>query len=266
MIETMAVKAPDGVDSAVRYAGTDGPALVFVHGVGSTAAIWDRQLDAFSSAYRTLAIELRGNGVPKPEPDPRAITREGYAADVLAALDALRIERATIIGCSLGGVVAFELWEQARERIDAMVILGSFAAYPNARAYADGICSAVRAAGTMDVFARERASRLGAMPQDRLRETLEQMASKNVASYLAATEATWTGDYRAMLATIDIPALVCAGENDTIAPPALSREIADGIAGSQLVLIPHAGHVANADNPQAFNELLRGFLARVAVV
>jgi 3-oxoadipate enol-lactonase len=266
MIETMAVKAPDGVDSAVRYAGTDGPALVFVHGVGSTAAIWDRQLDAFSSAYRTLAIELRGNGVPKPEPDPRAITREGYAADVLAALDALRIERATIIGCSLGGVVAFELWEQARERIDAMAILGSFAAYPNARAYADGICSAVRAAGTMDVFARERASRLGAMPQDRLRETLEQMASKNVASYLAATEATWTGDYRAMLATIDIPALVCAGENDTIAPPALSREIADGIAGSQLVLIPHAGHVANADNPQAFNELLRGFLARVAVV
>jgi 3-oxoadipate enol-lactonase len=266
MIETMAVKAPDGVDSAVRYAGTDGPALVFVHGVGSTAAIWDRQLDAFSSAYRTLAIELRGNGVPKPESDPRAITREGYAADVLAALDALRIERATIIGCSLGGVVAFELWEQARERIDAMVILGSFAAYPNARAYADGICSAVRAAGTMDVFARERASRLGAMPQDRLRETLEQMASKNVASYLAATEATWTGDYRAMLATIDIPALVCAGENDTIAPPALSREIADGIAGSQLVLIPHAGHVANADNPQAFNELLRGFLARVAVV
>jgi 3-oxoadipate enol-lactonase len=266
MIETMAVKAPDGVDSAVRYAGTDGPALVFVHGVGSTAAIWDRQLDAFSSAYRTLAIELRGNGVPKPESDPRAITREGYAADVLAALDALRIERATIIGCSLGGVVAFELWEQARERIDAMVILGSFAAYPNARAYADGICSAVRAAGTMDVFARERASRLGAMPQDRLRETLEQMASKNVASYLAATEATWTGDYRAMLATIDIPALVCAGENDTIAPPALSREIADGIAGSQLALIPHAGHVANADNPQAFNELLRGFLARVAVV
>jgi 3-oxoadipate enol-lactonase len=266
MIDTMAVKAPDGVDSAVRSAGTDGPALVFVHGVGSTAAIWDRQLDAFSGAYRTLAIELRGNGVPKPEPDPRAITRAGYAADVLAALDALRIERATIIGCSLGGVVAFELWEHAKARIDAMVILGSFAAYPNARAYADGICNAVRAAGTMDVFAHERASRLGAMPQDRLRETLEQMASKSVASYLAATEATWTGDYRATLATIDVPVLVCAGENDAIAPPALSREIADGIAGSQLALIPRAGHVANADNPNAFNDLLRGFLARVAVV
>ncbi|MGD0967972.1 MAG: alpha/beta hydrolase [Candidatus Aquilonibacter sp.] len=265
MIETMAVKAPDGVDSAVRYAGTDGPALVFVHGVGSTAAIWDRQLDAFSGAYRTLAIELRGNGVPKPEPDPRAITRAGYADDVLAALDALRVDRATIVGCSLGGVVAFELWERASERIEAMVILGSFAAYPNARAYADGICSAVRAAGTMDMFARERAARLGAMPPDRLRETLDQMASKSVASYLAATEATWTGDYRAMLATIDVPALVCTGENDVIAPPALSREIADGIPDSEFALIPHAGHVANADNPEAFNELVRRFLARAAV-
>jgi 3-oxoadipate enol-lactonase len=265
MIETMAVHAPDGVASAVRYAGAGGPALVFVHGVGSTAAIWDRQLERFSAQYRALAVELRGNGVPKPEPDPHTITRAGYAADVLAALDAFGIRRTTIVGCSLGGVVAFELWERAPERIEAMVILGSFAAYPDARTYADGICSAVRAAGTMAVFARERASRLGAMPEDRLRETLDQMSSKSVVSYLAATEATWTGDYRAMLATIDVPVLVCAGENDVIAPPALSREIAGGIAGAELELIPRAGHIANADNPAAFDELLEGFLVKAAV-
>ncbi|HTV92136.1 MAG TPA: alpha/beta hydrolase [Verrucomicrobiae bacterium] len=265
MIETKAVQAPDGVASAVRHAGIAGAALVFVHGVGSTAAIWDRQLDAFSGDYRTLAVELRGNGVPKPEPDPTAITRAGYAADVLAALDALQIERATIVGCSLGGVVAFELWERASARIEGMVILGSFAAYPNARAYADGIRNAVQAAGTMEAFARERASRLGAMPEARLRETLDQMANKSVASYLAATEATWTGDYRATLATIDVPVLVCVGESDVIASPVLSREIADGIAGCELASIPHAGHVANADNPDAFNALLRGFLAKAAV-
>ena len=153
MIETLAVTAHDGVASGVRYAGTTGPALIFVHGVGSTAAIWDRQLDAFSPHYRALAIELRGNGVPKPEPDPGAITREGYAADVLAAMDAFAVERATIVGCSLGGVVAFELWERARQRLDAMVILGSFAAYPDARTYADGIKRAAREAGSMQTFA-----------------------------------------------------------------------------------------------------------------
>ena len=261
MIETVSVTAPDGVASAVRHAGNAGSALIFVHGVGSTAAIWDRQIDAFSPGCRALAIELRGNGVPKPEPDPRAITRAGYAADVLAAMDAFAIERATIVGCSLGGVVAFELWERARGRIDAMVILGSFAAYPNARTYADGIKAAAREAGSMQAFAEQRAARLGAMPADRLRETLEQMACKNLDSYLAATEATWTGDYRSMLATIDVPALVCYGEHDAIAPEPLAREIAAGIAGSQLAAVPGAGHVANADNAPAFNELLRQFLA-----
>jgi len=263
VIETMPVKASDGVASAVRYEGSHGPALVFVHGVGSTAAIWDAQVRALSGCARAIAVELRGNGVPKPEPSPSAITRGGYAADVLAAMDSRGIERATIVGCSLGGVVAFELWEIARERIDALVILGSFACYPNARMYADGIKSAVRAAGSMEAFARERASRLGAMPPARLRQTLEQMSCKSVESYLAATEATWTGDYRSMLGTIDVKALVCIGENDTIAPAALSREIAAGIAGSRFAVIPDAGHVANADNAPAFNTVLADFLELV---
>lgn len=262
-IETVAITAGDGVASAVRRAGDAGPPLIFIHGVGSTAAIWDRQLTSFSPRYRALAIELRGNGVPKPEPDPAEITRAGYAADVVAAMDALAIERATIVGCSLGGVVAFELWERARERIDAMVILGSFAAYPNGRAYADGIKAAAREAGSMRTFAEQRAARLGAMPADRLRETLEQMACKSLDSYVAATEATWTGDYRPTLATIDVPALVCFGENDAIAPEPLSREIADGIPGARFAAIPDAGHVANADNAPAFDELLRQFLDRM---
>lgn len=265
MIETIAVRAGDGVASAVRHAGDSGPALVFVHGVGSTAAIWDRQLEAFSPHYRALAIELRGNGIPKPEPDPDTITREGYAADVLAAMDAFAIERATIVGCSLGGVVAFELWRRAPHRIQAMVILGSFAAYPNARAYADGIKAAARDAGSMRTFAEQRAARLGAMPAERLRETLEQMGCKNLDSYLAATDATWTGDYRSTLAAIDVPALVCFGEQDAIAPESLAREIAEGIRGSRFAAIPNAGHVANADNPQAFDELLRQFLDSIPV-
>jgi len=262
VIETMTVHAPDGVASAARYAGSTGPALVFVHGVGSTAAIWDAQLRAFEDSYRAVAIELRGNGVPKPEPDPDAITRAGYACDVVAALDALEIERMTLVGCSLGGVVAFELWRAAPERIEALVILGSFACYPNARAYADGVKAAVRAAGGMGTFAAERAARLGLPPQ-RLHETLEQMSCKNVGSYLAATEATWTGDYRDTLGEIDVPALVCVGEHDTIAPQTLSREIAQGIPGAQFAVIPAAGHVANADNPEAFNDLVRRFLQKV---
>ena len=260
MIETVTVAAPDGVRTAARVAGTIGPALIFVHGVGSTAAIWDAQLRAFGDRYRCAAIELRGNGVPKPEPDPSAITRAGFAQDVLAVADALGYERFTLVGCSLGGVVAFELWSgAARARIEAMVIVGSFAAYPNARSYADGVKAAVREAGSMAAFAQARAAKLG-LPPERTRETVDQMSVKSVESYLASTEATWTGDYTGLLHEIDVPVLVACGERDAIAPPALSEAIASGIPNARLAIVPNAGHVANADNPAVFNELVESFL------
>ncbi len=263
MIHTATLTGPDGVATGVRYAGERGPALVFVHGVGSTAAIWDAQLEAFSNTYACLAIELRGNGVPKPEPDPASITRPGFAADVLAVLAWAGVDRFTLVGCSLGGVVAFELWTREPARFDAMAIVGSFAVYPDGQIYADGIKAAVRASGDMPAFARARAPKLG-LPPERERETIEQMAMKMLPSYLAATQATWTGDYTSVLSTIDVPVLVTCGERDAIAPLKLSQEIAREIPGAQLETVPEAGHVANADNPAAFNALLERFLSTVS--
>lgn len=233
--------------------------LIFVHGVGSTAAIWDAQLDAFGDEWSCAAIELRGNGAAKPDPDPSTINREGFAEDVLTVADALHAERFTLVGCSLGGVVAFELMRRVPERLERLVLLGTFARYPNAQAYADAIVRDVYAAGTMRVFGELRAAKLG-LPPVRLRETVEQMACKSVECYVASTQATWTGDYRDVLPGIKVPVLVAYGEHDSIAPQALAEEIASGIAGARLASVPGAGHVANADAPQAFNELVREFL------
>jgi len=216
-----------------RHAGTPGsPVIVFVHGVGSTAAIWDYQL-------RTLSD------------------------DVLAAADESRIERFHFVGCSLGGVVGFELWKRAPQRIRSLTFVGSFAAYPDAQAYADSVKAAARAAGTMENFARERAAKLGLSLGPRTDETIAQMACKSVDDYVASTQATWTGDYRSLLATIDIPTLVLVGERDAVAPLPLAREIADGIPGARLEVIAGAGHVTNADEPDGFDAALRRFLATV---
>ena len=259
MIETLQVQTPDGAICGARVAGSSGSGLVFVHGVGSTAAIWDSQLRDFSGGFRCAAIELRGNGA-LADPDPSLISRDGFAVDVTAVADALRLERYTIVGCSLGGVVAFELWQRTPKRIDAMAIVGSFARYPDGEAYAASISEAVREAGDMRTFARQRVGRMNLPPQ-RVEETVEQMARKSVPCYLASTQATWTGDYREVLATVDVPSIVLCGENDAIAPLALSREIAVGIPGARLVVVEGAGHVANADQPERFNALLRDFLA-----
>jgi 3-oxoadipate enol-lactonase len=238
--------------------------LIFVHGVGSTAAIWEDQMREFSVERRCFAIELRGNGAHPDPSDVATITREGFADDVLACADDEGLDRFVIVGCSLGGVVAFELWRRARKRVAAMVIADSFAKYPEAQLHADGIKAAVLEAGNMKAFAHVRAAKLGLPPQ-RFKITVDQMACKSVEAYLASTQATWTGDYRRLLPTIDVPVLVCCGERDTVAPLTLSEEIAAAIPGAQLHVIPDAGHVSNADNPAAFNAILRDFLGRLEV-
>jgi 3-oxoadipate enol-lactonase len=248
-----------GARVAPDRSGSRRPPLIFVHGVGSTAAIWDYQLEPFSEYALCAAIELRGNGSQKPDPDPSSITREGFAADVLTVADALGAERFTVVGCSLGGVVAFELWRRVPRRIAGMVLLGTFARYPDGEGNARQISAAVREAGDMRAFGRIRAEKLG-MPPDRMRETVEQMACKSVECYLASTQATWTGDYRDVLPAIDVPALVAYGEHDVVAPRSLAEEIATGIKGARLEMVEAAGHVANADNPPAFDRLLRRYL------
>lgn len=243
-----------------RVSGSSGDAVVFVHGVGSTAAIWDYQLGPFADAYRCFAVELRGNGVPKPEADPSGITREGFVEDVLAVADAAGGDRFHFVGCSLGGVVGFELWKRVPERIRSLTFVGSFAWYPDAAAYVQSVIAGVQAAGTMERFALERAKKLGMPPGKRTSETIEQMACKSVPSYIASTHATWTGEYRDLLDTISVPTLVICGERDTVAPPSFSQEIAGRIRGARLEILTGAGHVTNADAPERFNELLRAFL------
>lgn len=249
-----------GAIATARTSGSGGDVVIFVHGVGSTAAIWDYQLEAFADAYRCFAVELRGNGVPKPEAPPESITREGFLDDVLAVADAAGAERFHFVGCSLGGVVGFELWKRAPARVRSLAFVGSFAVYPDSEAYVADVIASVQAAGTMEAFAHERARKLGMPAGRRTDETIEQMACKSVPSYIASTRATWTGDYREMLSGITVPALVIYGENDRVAPASMSQAIAAGITGARLECIAGAGHVTNADAPEAFNALLREFL------
>lgn len=247
---------------AARMSGSGGNAVIFVHGVGSTAAIWDYQLQALGESYRCFAVELRGNGTRKPEPPPQTITREGFVEDVLSVADAAQAGVFDFVGCSLGGVVGFELWRAAPERLRSLTFVGSFARYPQGAQYARSVENEVRSAGSMDRFAQARAAKLGLPPGARTQETIAQMACKSVESYVASTYATWTGDYTQLLPAIRIPVLVVCGANDAVAPPPVAAEIAQAIPGAALEILEGAGHVANADCPEHFNQTLRCFLER----
>lgn len=246
--------------AGARVSGSHGDSIIFVHGVGSTAAIWDRQLIDFASECRCFAVELRGNGSSKPDPPAESITREGYVDDVLAVADAMQCARFHFVGCSLGGVVGFELYRRAPQRLISLTLVGSFAAYPHGDAYASHVIAAVRRAGSMETFAYERARVLGMPEGTRKDETIAQMACKSVGCYVAATRATWTGDYREILPAIRVPVLVLRGERDSVVSAELAQEIAGMVPGARSKIIEGAGHVANADAPEKFNALLREFI------
>ncbi|MBC5806576.1 MAG: hypothetical protein DLM53_04465 [Candidatus Eremiobacter antarcticus] len=261
----------DGLRIAYAEAGA-GPEVVFLHGVGSTKDVWRAQLEHFSTTgMRCIAAEYRGYGdsdVPPPRSleaaaaDAQAISRAAFARDVLAVLDACGVSAAHFCGCSLGGVIALECYRQAPGRVRSLALVDTFAFYPGGVESMRERIDTLERLG-MTEFARTRAR--GVLRPDALPERVErvraEMGSIPLDVYKAATRATWTGDYRALLPRITVPVLAIWGEHDTdVAPRALSEEIvALTKSASALAVIADAGHVPNVDNPLAFNQALDGW-------
>lgn len=264
----------DGLKIAYVEAG-DGPPIVFLHGVGATKRCWQPQLDVLAERFRCIALDYRGYGESEMPPqaslapearDAKAISRAAYARDVMAVLDATGLDAAHLCGCSLGGVVAMECFDAKPARVKSLALVDTFAFYPGAAESMDERVAALDKLGIVE-FARTRAP--GVLKPDADPAVAEaaraDMASIPLEVYKASTRATWTGDYRALLPRIGIPAEVFWGEADTqIAPLALSEQLAAGIPTcSGVVRIPHAGHVPNLDNPEFFNLGLEAFIDSV---
>ena len=248
---------------------------MFLHGVGATKRCWEPQLAMLSERFRCIAIDYRGYGESEVPPaaslakearDAKAISRAAYARDVIAVLDAAGIAAAHLCGCSLGGVVAMETYDAKPARVKSLALVDTFAFYP------DGATSIHERLATLDKlgieeFAKSRAP--GVLKPDASGDVLERvrsdMASIPLDVYKASTRVTWTGDYRALLPRISVPAEVIWGEGDTsVAPLALSEELASGIPTcSGVVRVPHAGHLPNLDNPEFFNLAIEAFVDSV---
>lgn len=264
----------DGLKIAYSDAGA-GPAIVFLHGIGSTRDVWEPQLEALAERYRCIAVEYRGYGeseVPPPKSltpnatDPQAISRAAFARDVFAVLDACAETKAHFCGLSLGGVVTFECFSSHPERVVSLALADTFAYYPRGVETLGERLKALVDLG-MEGFAASRAPGIHHpyAPAAVIERARKQMQSVSLPVYLAATRATWTGDYRALLPKIDRPVLVVWGEYDrAVAPFSLSEEIALLVPDCRgLVTLPDAGHVSNVDNPKFFDEALVAFLNEI---
>ena len=245
----------------VEAGGGDAKPIVFLHGVGSDKRVWAPQLDHFGRFRRAVAFDYPGYG------DSELVdgaSRDDFAASILAAMRALNIEQAHICGLSLGGVVAIAMHDAAPQRCASLIIADSFAVHPDGPAIHDRSVAASHSM-TLRALAEARTPLLlGSAASDQLRaEVIDTMAAIDPAAYRLGAEAVWLADQRDRAAAIDVPTLILVGEEDAITPPALSEDLAGRIAGSRLVRIAGAGHLANVEQPEAFNSAIESFVAEL---
>jgi 3-oxoadipate enol-lactonase len=237
----------------------DATPIIFLHGVGSDKRVWQPQLDHFGKSRRAVAFDYPGYGESDFVEDA---SRDDFAASILAAMSALGMGRAHVCGLSLGGVVAIAMHAAAPKRCASLIIADSFAVHPDGQAIHDRSVAASHSM-TMRALAEARSGvLLGSAATDTLRaEVIETMAAIDPAAYRIGAEAVWLADQRDRATSIDIPTLILVGEEDGITPPSLSEELHRLIPGSCLEWIAAAGHLANAEQPQAFNKAIESFLS-----
>ena len=248
----------------VEARGTSGAAtpILFLHGVGSDKNVWAPQLDHFGRQRLAIALDYPGYGESALRPDA---TRDDFAAAAIEALDALGVERAMVCGLSLGGVIAIAMHHLAPERCAALVLADSFAVHPEGEAIHNRSVEASRAMPMRQIAEARAPLLLGSAATGALRDDIiETMSGIDPEAYRLGSAAVWLADQRERAAAIAVPTLVLVGDEDRITPPALSRELAALVPEARLEVIAGAGHLANIEQPEAFNRAVDLFLAEIA--
>jgi pimeloyl-ACP methyl ester carboxylesterase len=232
--------------------------------------MWEPQLVLSEQGWHVVAPHYRGMDEPAWGAGGRAwpvLSVDDYAADVVDLLDALKIEEAVFVGLSIGGYVAFSLLRLAPRYVRGLVLADtrSTADTPEGVEGRKRLLTVLREAGPAAV-ADEMVPKLLGETSRRERPALADQArslalSNSPAGIAGAITVLMTRpDSTPTLASIHCPTLIIVGDEDTLTPPATSRDLLRGIAGSELTVVPKAGHLSSMETPDAFNAALARFL------
>jgi pimeloyl-ACP methyl ester carboxylesterase len=250
-------------DTRYLEAGSGWP-VVLLHAFPLNADLWRPQLEQVPDGWRYIAPDLRGFG---PDGGAAATSMDDFAEDVIALLDVLEIEKATIGGLSMGGYVTFALLRRAPERASAVILADtrSTADTDEGRAARAKMLDTVRTKGVSAVVDEMLPKLLGASTrrerpavEARVREIARTNSPEAVAGAIQAMRDR--PDSTSELSRISVPVLILVGEEDTLTPPADAESMRSKITRTRLVRIPRAGHLSNLEAPEEFSAALADFL------
>ncbi|EAX48897.1 alpha/beta hydrolase fold [Thermosinus carboxydivorans Nor1] len=239
-----------------------GPALVFIHGLGENASSWKRQIEFFSKSFRTIVVDLRGHG--RSDDGAEFITMDILAKDVLALLDQLGIEKAHFVGHSMGGLINQEIAAHNLHRMLTMTLSDAAGYYPPPLG-TTGLEERLKRIDTLSMEeVAEAITNSACRPEapEWLKVEVRQMfAANRKQPYRQATISTLKADYRQYHARMKVPTLLLVGQFDKTTPLSYAQFLNEAIIGSKLQIIPDAAHMTKVENPAVYNRALAEFLA-----
>jgi pimeloyl-ACP methyl ester carboxylesterase len=242
----------------------EGPPVVFVHGLGATSNVWHAQRMTLSKYYRVIVYDRSGSGRSQRARDGYSI--DAWADELAGLLDHLAVPSAVVVGHSLGSMVAQRFAARYAKRTRALILAGGEAELPpearqalaeRARVIdAQGLLAAVGPwlTAVLSAATREANPALAGLVR-------EMFLSNDARTYAQHCLALRDGSVRGDHAHIACPTLLTVGDQDPVTPLSWQRQIAAGIAGSRIRVIPGTGHMTMLESPAVFNTVVLEFLA-----
>lgn len=230
-----------------------GMPIVFVHGASGNHLVWGEQIRALGQVARAVALDLPGHGRSQ---SPGRNSVDGYRDVVLGLLDALRFDRAVIVGHSMGGAIAQTLALSHPERVAGLGLVGTGARLRVLPAILDGVLN------DFDNIARLAVEYAYVQPMDASmrRRAEEQFRACPPTVTHADFSACNTFDIMSRVSEIRAPTLVICGREDRMTPVKYSEFLASKIQNARLVLVDGAGHSVMIEKPDEVNRALVDFM------
>ena len=268
-IESLTPVAVDGGQIVCRAIG-EGPPLVVLNGFAATSADWDpRFVDRLASSNQLILLNNRGIGGSTDDQRPFDIAK--LADDVARVIEALRIDRASVMGWSMGGFIAQSFAVKYANRVDKLVLLSTDPGGIEADLASPDVWSElVDTSGTPNEQARRLFFLL--FPND-VAESFHRQFGNIVAAaraqlsgelldrQAAAMDAWHRNGLTSQLREIRVPVLIAAGIEDIVIPASNALKLANTIPGAWLAQFAHGGHAFMAQYPRALADVINNFLA-----
>ncbi len=245
--------------------------VIFIHGFPFSHKMWNfpgGQVEALTASNRIIAYDLRGHGESEVGTGHYAI--ELFVDDLFLLMDHLNIPKAVLCGLSMGGYIALRAVERNPDRIIGLVLADT-------KSEADGNEAKIKRANGMKFV---QANGMKYYAQDYVKivfapqsfegkaesvKMIQSIVERTAPTAIFGTLLALAGrtDTTHNLPNINCPTLILVGEKDTVTPVAAAQILKDKIPGSEMFIIPGAGHVSNMENPSEFNKHLTAFMAKI---